>query len=238
MRKLATILAAAALTAVAGSAVASTAVVYETDFETASTGSGVTATITGPNGAFDVGAANYGGLTGKFLQSGSTELTTFTLSNLPAHTSLDVDFTLVFLDSWDSIDGGLAPDYLEIYLDGALFGKLTANNASGSTNTFFGGTETHLSNFIYSGWLDRVVDMSGAAGLSFAHSASTFTLGFKAGGAGWQGGSDESWGVDNLRITATLQSPGAVPEPGAWALMILGFGAAGSMIRRRRFALS
>jgi hypothetical protein len=29
----------------------------------------------------------------------------------------------------------------------------------------------------------------------------------------------------------------AVPEPGAWALMILGFGAAGAMLRRRRFAV-
>ena len=29
-----------------------------------------------------------------------------------------------------------------------------------------------------------------------------------------------------------------VPEPGAWALMILGFGAAGSMLRRRRAALA
>ncbi|MBS0334045.1 MAG: PEPxxWA-CTERM sorting domain-containing protein [Proteobacteria bacterium] len=26
----------------------------------------------------------------------------------------------------------------------------------------------------------------------------------------------------------------AVPEPGAWALMILGFGGAGAMLRRRR----
>ena len=29
-----------------------------------------------------------------------------------------------------------------------------------------------------------------------------------------------------------------IPEPGAWALMILGFGAAGSMLRRRRAALA
>ena len=30
----------------------------------------------------------------------------------------------------------------------------------------------------------------------------------------------------------------AIPEPGAWALMILGFGAAGTMLRRRRAALA
>ncbi|WP_430422334.1 PEPxxWA-CTERM sorting domain-containing protein [Phenylobacterium sp.] len=233
MRKLATAMAAALLTATAGSAVAATAVVYQNDFNTSSMGSGVVATITGPSGAFDVGGADYGGLTGRFLQNGSTDLTIFTLSNLPAHTSLDVDFTLVFLDSWDSIDGGLAPDYLEIYLDGALFAKLTANNASGSTNDFAGGAQTHLSNFIYSGWNDRVVDMSGVGGLSFAHTASTFTLGFRAGGAGWQGGADESWGVDNLKVTATLPMAGGVPEPSTWALLILGFGAAGAMMRRR-----
>jgi hypothetical protein len=31
-----------------------------------------------------------------------------------------------------------------------------------------------------------------------------------------------------------VASPGAVPEPSTWGLLILGFGAAGSMIRRRR----
>jgi hypothetical protein len=31
---------------------------------------------------------------------------------------------------------------------------------------------------------------------------------------------------------------GVVPEPGTWALMIMGFGGAGAMIRRRRAALA
>lgn len=38
---------------------------------------------------------------------------------------------------------------------------------------------------------------------------------------------------------AGVPAPGAaVPEPGAWALMILGFGGAGAMLRRRRTALA
>ncbi|MDZ4376514.1 MAG: PEPxxWA-CTERM sorting domain-containing protein [Phenylobacterium sp.] len=35
-------------------------------------------------------------------------------------------------------------------------------------------------------------------------------------------------------ICGSLLLTGAVPEPGAWALMIMGFGAAGAMVRRRR----
>lgn len=37
----------------------------------------------------------------------------------------------------------------------------------------------------------------------------------------------------SLRVTSV--TPGVVPEPQAWALMILGFGAAGAMLRRYRF---
>ncbi len=35
-----------------------------------------------------------------------------------------------------------------------------------------------------------------------------------------------------------LSATGGVPEPGTWALMILGFGGAGAMLRRRRTALA
>jgi hypothetical protein len=43
--------------------------------------------------------------------------------------------------------------------------------------------------------------------------------------------SPKGYGLDNLVVTA---SSSAVPEPAAWALMILGFGGAGAALRRRR----
>lgn len=43
-------------------------------------------------------------------------------------------------------------------------------------------------------------------------------------------------GVQNIvfRFDSTLPTSGAVPEPGAWALLIAGFGLAGASLRRRR----
>lgn len=48
-------------------------------------------------------------------------------------------------------------------------------------------------------------------------------------------GSDHGVAIDNLSIGATLApvAPG-VPEPSTWALLILGFGAVGGALRRRR----
>jgi opacity protein-like surface antigen len=43
---------------------------------------------------------------------------------------------------------------------------------------------------------------------------------------------------DNVVLTGDNLVTGGVPEPGAWALMILGFGAAGAALRRRREALA
>lgn len=43
-------------------------------------------------------------------------------------------------------------------------------------------------------------------------------------------------GLDNVGVTMTAPPPsGGVPEPSAWALMIMGFGMAGSLFRRRRY---
>jgi hypothetical protein len=58
------------------------------------------------------------------------------------------------------------------------------------------------------------------------------------------GSSYQNVGLDNVRFGQVDLTPpppppppppvGAIPEPGAWALMIIGFGGAGAMLRRRR----
>ncbi len=51
-------------------------------------------------------------------------------------------------------------------------------------------------------------------------------------------GSDHGLGVDNVALSFTTATTGAVPEPATWAMMIAGFGLAGAAMRRRRSAIS
>lgn len=44
---------------------------------------------------------------------------------------------------------------------------------------------------------------------------------------------DSPFAIDNVRLTSTA-AVAAVPEPGTWAMMLLGFGAVGLSMRRRR----
>ena len=47
--------------------------------------------------------------------------------------------------------------------------------------------------------------------------SSSLTVDFFASGSGWQGGSDEWWGIDNVSVT--LDSVEAVPEPSTLILV-------------------
>ena len=59
--------------------------------------------------------------------------------------------------------------------------------------------------------------------------AHTLTLSIDEGGDGGDG-----WAVDYLTVGVT--TAGAVPEPGAWTMMLLGLGGLGAMMRSRRRA--
>jgi hypothetical protein len=48
----------------------------------------------------------------------------------------------------------------------------------------------------------------------------------------------DAFAIDDLRWTTGTDTGGAVPEPTAWALMLLGFAGLGAMLRRRRIAVA
>ena len=157
---------------------------------------------------------NAGGFTrhlGRF-GSGGTSSKTFALSGDQSAVTISFDFYR--LDSWDG----------ETFTASA-----TATDGSNSVNevgVFNDGGPTNIYN---PSWTDRNTPLSFVLNTS----ATSFTLTFSS--TLNQDLSDESWGVDNLLITDNARvDPGpGVPEPSTWALMILGFGTAGAMLRRR-----
>jgi hypothetical protein len=197
--------------------------VYANNFDSAATVlAGVSAVFTGGGGLQGTTAA-YSSTYGQIYRSESNSVQTLlTLSNLPAHTSVDIDFLMAFLDSWDSNDGTPAPDNLDLFVDGVKLATYTFNSASGSNVAYGGGSllaqGVQFDANIY--YTDAIVDMSGDPGLSFAHTSSSLTVGWMASGAGWQGGTDEAYGIDNISISVAGAPP--VPEPATALLMAAG----------------
>jgi hypothetical protein len=174
---------------------------------------------------------------GNFLRNRTSGTTEFLFTNLPTHTHVDIGYLMMFLDSWDSRNGSCCtPDNLDLYVDDILVGRYTYNNALGSIKDIGGGTVIfeyvqYDDNSYYN---DVVVDMSGDAALSFGHTGSSLKVGFVPSGVGFQYGTDESWGIDNLDITLGGVTARSVPEPGSLISIMLGLGGIASAIRRKR----
>jgi hypothetical protein len=165
--------------------------------------------------------------------AGSTILS---LNNLPAHDSVDISFLLAFIDSWDSTDGTVTPDYFNVKVDGINVLQITANNQSGSVN--YGGTLLTPVPRLDLGWNwrwgDQGFDMANEPALFLAHTGNALSVEFFASGAGWQGTSDESWGIENLKVTVNTTST-SVPEPATMLLFVTGIaGLAVTRLRRKR----
>lgn len=160
-----------------------------------------------------------------------TNAMSLSMTDLPAHTSLSIDFLLGFLNSWDSIDGSPAPDILTITIDGVPVAQLTTVIAGGTVNNHGGGTllvdNGQIDGNVF--FADDLVDMGTAAFLTFPHNAPTLTISWQAGGNGYQSFPDEYWGIDSLSVT--LLGENGIPEPGTLAL--LGAIGLGALARRR-----
>lgn len=188
--------------------------VYSNNFDDAPTvAPGVSASLT-MNGSL-VGVEGYAGLgtggntfAGRFLRNDSpgnpAAKTTLTLSDLPAHTSVDLDFLAAMIDSWD---GERGPDFFNVEVDGRLIFSETFDWTSQNEQSYVappGGqlTTRPLSQLGFSPqWPDAAYDLGlDAVFENIPHNSSTLTISWYASGSGWQAGNDESWAIENLDV--------------------------------------
>jgi hypothetical protein len=145
---------------------------------------------------------------GPFGEAGSA--TTLTLTGLPAHTSIELNFLLAIIDSWDGIGcgNGAGPDAFNVLIDGSqVFSKVFENSFCGTQNYSpppgvqlarrdllgFSPDPVNWRDSAYNMGLDPVFD-------AIPHTAETLQIDWFADGPGWQGGEDESWGIDNVAL--------------------------------------
>jgi hypothetical protein len=159
-------------------------------------------------------------------------VSTLSLNLGQAANGATMTLSLAIIDSWDNGTNGFGPDEFSVKLDGATLFSAVFDNflnqgatiAPGLTSTSYGSNLA--GNGIFN---DATYGLSvGLGNLS----AGAHTIEFVASGPFWQGlngfgGSDESYSIDNIEITA------AVPEPSTGALMALGLAGVGVIGKRR-----
>lgn len=205
-------------------------VVFTSDFE-----SGVPAQITAP-GARIEGVQGLAGLGAPGNEFGGSLLryhmqtlydTSLTLANLPPHTHVSVGFLMALIDSWDGTE------LMQVEVDGQLLFSHWFQLASGDASSYIAPPGGLLSAGVERGWSvggwyshDRALDLSvEPAFLDIPHTADTLTvvwrLGAVSGGAAsnWQGGTDESWAIDNLTVTVSGATSAAPPAAAGAALL-------------------
>lgn len=168
------------------------------------------------------GAGNLGDtFEGMLLRNNATgnpaAATRLTLTDLLDHTYISIGFLFAYIDSWDGPSPPHGPDYFNIAVDGVPVFQIATDY----------GPQIYSGHAGWQDWVERGIDLTADPSLMhIAHSATTLTITFWSSGEGWQGGEDESWGIDNLRISGDF-----VPAPGAMALLLMG---GAGLCRRRR----
>jgi hypothetical protein len=220
---------------VPASAMADNITAYFNDFDAAPTAApGISASLSGFTTT--EGVQGYSGLGpsgnqfgGNFLRNDSTgnpaQYTSLTITGLPTHTSITIRFLLAIIDSWDGSYESNGPYYFNVKVNGTLIFSETFSTRPPSSfvqsyNPPSGGLLTP-SPFSNLGW-NNIYNDAGynmaiePAFQNISHTMDTLVIEFYASGAGWQGGFDESWGIDNLKIEVVTNP---VPLPGAALLL-------------------
>ena len=236
-------LVATAALAVAGGA-AHAQLVFASDFDSsvpAAVNPG-TALLTGVQGYAGLGqAGNQFG--GQFLRSATANKVTLTLAGLPTHDALSVQFLFAAIDSLDGTGSFPSGDYFRIDIDGVTrFRESFANATDQQIQSYLPPAGVQLARQVDLGfggpggyYRDSAYDLGADPAFQhFAHSGSSVTIEFWMEGEGLQSLDDESWAMDNLRVTAFNASTPPIPEPSTYALMLGGLTAMAWLARRRR----
>lgn len=146
-----------------------------------------------------------------FLRGPTGTVITLTLTDLPPHETLSLSLLFAAIDSLDGEGTFPAGDYFKITLDGVIvFRESFANAIVSQIQSYnppaevvlarhqdlgFGGPGGYYTDSAYDFGLDPTLQ-------NLAHTASTATLKFELEGEGVQSIDDESWAIDNIRVTA------------------------------------
>lgn len=234
--------AAFALSAICTSVKAAPVEVFFSDFN------GTLPTEITPGSATLTGVQGYAGLgpvgnqfSGNFLRSATGNTVTLLLTGLPAHNTISLEFLFAAIDSLDGTGTFPAGDFFKIVFDGVtLFSESFANATPSQIQSYVPPAGVELARHVdlgFSGpgsfFTDSAYNLGADPGFAnFAHTGSTATIDFFIFGEGNQELNDESWAMDNLRVSVTTQVA-AVPEPASLALLGIGLAGLGAMRRRK-----
>ncbi len=226
-----------------GHALASEVTVFSTDFNAAlaSQINPGTAALTGVQGYAGLGpAGNQFG--GNFLRSATGNVVSLTLTGLPTHDTISLAFLFAAIDSLDGTGSFPAGDFFKIVFDGnTLFSESFANAAPYQIQSYVPPPGVELARHVdlgFSGpggyYTDSAYNFAADPTFSnFGHTASSVKIDFFIFGEGNQDLNDESWAMDNLRVSvSTRGDPNPLPEPGSISLFFIGILGA-TLIRQR-----
>lgn len=186
-------------------------VVFEADFET-----GAPLELTTSPAIVPVGCQFFAGLGapgyqfgGDFYRVPTGQQVTLTLGNLPAHSTLSLDFLFAAIDSLDGTGNYPSGDFFRVTVDGVeVFRESFANALTSQVQSYVPAPGVELARHVdlgFSGpgsyYTDSAYDMSREPRFrGIPHVASTAVVTFEIEGPGIQSLDDESWAFDRLRV--------------------------------------
>ena len=138
----------------------------------------------------------------------TNEIVSLKLAGLPPHSEVNLHFDLYLLDSWEGDSQQAGPDHFRVGFGKSLtnvfdetFNTVQSHRQGAHAGQSYRATKPEKSGEDLGfavGWVDTIYRNLNN-GFSFPHTGDTLTLSFSAIGSAPLG--DESWGIDNVKVT-------------------------------------